>query len=124
VLCDRYSDSTVAYQGHGRGGDFEAIRRLDALARDGCAPDLTFLLDCDVPAGLGRAAQRPISGTLEDRLEREPIAFHERVRAGFLDLARREPGRIIILDGARPVDGIARQVAAATLDRLEREGIQ
>ena len=110
VLCDRFSDSTIAYQGHGRGLDLEALRALDARARGGLRPSLTFLLDCPVDEGLRRARGRAGPG---DRFERETMAFHERVRAGFLALAAAEPDRFCVLDATEPVDGVRARVAAA-----------
>jgi dTMP kinase len=118
VLCDRFSDSTLAYQGYGRAGDLERVRILDAVTRDGCGPDLTFLLDCEVATGLERAARRPAQAMREDRFEREPEAFHRRVRAGFLELARREPSRFVTLDAAESADAVAAHVLAVTLERL------
>jgi len=114
VLCDRFSDSTIAYQGYGRGLDLEAVRVLDARARGGVWPSLTFLLDCPVEEGLRRARGRPGAG---DRFERETPAFHERVRAGFLALAAAEPGRFCVLDAAEPIDSVRARVCAAA-DRL------
>jgi len=80
VLCDRFSDSTLAYQGYGRGLDMDVVRALDARARDGVTPGLTLLFDCPVKVGLERARARSAAG---DRFEREAVAFHERVREGF-----------------------------------------
>jgi dTMP kinase len=118
VLCDRFSDSTLAYQGYGRGGDLSLIRRLDAAARSGVTPDLTFLFDCPVAVGLGRARGRPPASASEDRFEREPDSFHERVRQGFLEIARSEPARIVALDGTRPPEETAAEVLAESLRRL------
>lgn len=95
VLCDRFSDSTVAYQGHGRQLGPDTVRQLDDVARAGIRPDLTILCDCPPEIGLARAAGR--TGA-RDRLEREPLAFHERVRAGFLALAAAEPDRHVLID--------------------------
>ncbi len=110
VLCDRFSDSTIAYQGYGRGLDLEALRALDARARGGLRPSLTLLLDCPVDEGLRRARGRSGPG---DRFERETVAFHERVRAGFLALAAAEPDRFCVLDATEPVDRVRARVAAA-----------
>ena len=114
VLCDRFSDSTLAYQGYGRGLDVEAIRVLDARARDGVRPALTFLLDCPVEEGLRRAGAR---GRPDDRFERAPVAFHERVRSGFLALASSEPDRFCVIDATAPTDAVQARVRAAA-DRL------
>lgn len=107
VLCDRFTDSTLAYQGYGRGLDLSQLRQLNDIADAGTKPDLTLLFDCPVAVGLGRTASRqaeaPSGAPLEDRFEREQLAFHEKVRAGFLDLARQEPARFRVIDAARPV---------------------
>jgi dTMP kinase len=97
ILCDRFFDATIAYQGYGRGLDIEMLIRLSLVASQSIAPDITFLLDID--AGLSRERVRLRGAT--DRLEREDEAFHERVRAGYLELARRFD-RIVILDGREP----------------------
>jgi len=115
VLCDRFSDSTIAYQGYARGLDLAALRALDARARDGLAPDLTFLLDCPVAAGLARARQRT---GVADRFEREAVEFHERVRAGFHALAAAEPARFRVLDSTAPFAEVHAQIVAETEQRL------
>lgn len=102
VLCDRFTDSTVAYQGHGRGLDLELIARLNTLAADGLRPDLTFLLDLEPEIGLTRAAQRvTLRPERHDRIEGEVLGFHQRVRAGYRAIAAAEPDRVILLDAAR-----------------------
>jgi dTMP kinase len=117
VLCDRFSDSTIAYQGYGRGLDLDALCAMDAGARDGLAPGLTLLLDCPVEVGLRRARQRSAAG---DRFERETVEFHERVRAGFLALAKGNPARFRVLDATAPVDDVCRRVIAEVDARLGR----
>jgi dTMP kinase len=111
VLCDRFTDSTLAYQGYGRGLDLALLRQFNSVADDGTRPDLTLLLDCPVDVGLGRTASRqaqsPSGAPKEDRFEREKLEFHERVRAGFLDLARQEPERFRIIDAARSADDVS-----------------
>ena len=102
VVCDRYADSTYAYQGYGRGLDMDILRRITAFATRGLVPDLTFLIDIPVREGLHRKRQ----GDGEDdwnRMEAEVIAYHERVRQGYLELARQEPERWVVLDGREPV---------------------
>ncbi|OGP98418.1 MAG: dTMP kinase, partial [Deltaproteobacteria bacterium RBG_16_55_12] len=83
VLCDRFTDSTLAYQGYGRGVDLDMLRRLNQVASHGITPDVTFLLDCPVEVGLSRTAQRNMNlksgGSREDRFEQERADFHERV---------------------------------------------
>lgn len=98
VLCDRYLDSSVAYQGSGRGLDAGLLRGVTQAATGGLMPDLTVLLDLDPAVGLERAAARGRA----DRLEQADLAFHERVRGGFLALAAAEPGRFLCLDATRP----------------------
>lgn len=115
VLCDRFSDSTIAYQGYGRGLDLDRLRALDAQAREGTAPTLTFLFDCPVAEGLARARARNGAG---DRFEREELAFHERVRRGFHELARAEPDRFRILDTSAPLEDVHAAVVAETEKRL------
>jgi dTMP kinase len=113
VLCDRYNDSTMAYQGYGRGLDLAETRRLCAYASFGLQPDLTFLLDVDVQVGLTRSREkhRRLSGEeVTDRMEAEEIAFHERVRAGYLALAQEEPHRITVLAPSESVEEIHRKI--------------
>src|SRR5579863_1407679 len=95
VISDRYSDSTVAYQGYGRGFDLKLLGELNALASDGMRPDLTIVLDCPAEIGLARTRAR-VKGDVRgpDRFEGEELAFHHRVREGFLALARNEPDRV------------------------------
>ncbi|HEY7863265.1 MAG TPA: dTMP kinase [Thermoanaerobaculia bacterium] len=99
VLCDRYSDATEAYQLAGRGVDPEAIARVDAMARDGLLPDLTLLYDMDPEAGIARAVAR--DGGRRGRFEAAALDFHRRVREAYLAIARREPGRVVVIDAAR-----------------------
>lgn len=112
VLCDRFTDSTVAYQGYGRGMDLRLLQRLNDFADHGFRPDLTFLLDCPVRVALSRTARRQdaTDQSREDRFEREQIEFHEKVRAGFLELAQAEPGRFRIIDALRPVEETAAEI--------------
>ena len=111
VLCDRFADSTVAYQGYGRGFDIETIHSLNAHAMDGCVPDLTLLMDIDVQAGRERLAQRNLAhNTTADRIEREALDFHERVRAGFLALAMSWPERIKTINVKREPDVVAAEI--------------
>ncbi|MDO8616989.1 MAG: dTMP kinase [Dehalococcoidia bacterium] len=109
VLCDRFTDSTLAYQGYGRGLDPADIESCNRIATGGLRPDLTLLLDIAPEEGLARA------GTADDAIGREPLAFHERVRRGFLELARREPERCVVLDAALPPDVVTR----AAWDRVQ-----
>jgi dTMP kinase len=112
VLCDRFTDSTLAYQGYGRGIDLAWLRELNNTATGFTRPDLTFLLDCPVELGLSRAAARKYEGgsAREDRFERETIGFHEKVRAGFLHLAQHEPARFCIIDATKSVEESAAEI--------------
>jgi dTMP kinase len=100
VLCDRFSDATLAYQGYGRRVDLKWIQRLNHLSSQGIRPDVTFLLDCPSDVGLKRAIQRnrTLKQEKEERFEREEIQFHRRVRKGYLAIARKEPGRVKVID--------------------------
>lgn len=116
VLCDRYVDSTLCYQGHGRGMDVKHIKAVNELAIDGLWPHLTLLLDLPVEAGLRRAGRRNIEdGTAqtEGRFEAESVAFHERVRQGYLALAAQNPQRFVRIDASLPPDEVFLQCIAA-----------
>lgn len=115
VLCDRFTDSTLAYQGYGRGLPEDLIRRINAFATGGLVPIRTFLLDLSPVNGLARQPQEK-----KDRLDREALAFHERVRIGFLELAAAEPERITVIDASRSADEIAAELRAAVFSLLER----
>jgi len=104
VITDRYLDSSLAYQGAGRGIPTADIARLNSWATDGRTPDLTVLLDLPPELGLSRHAHSA------DRMEAEPVEFHRRVRAGFLVLAHSEPDRYLVLDASQPVDVLTQQV--------------
>ena len=109
VLCDRYADSTFAYQGHGRGLDPELLAAANFMASGGLTPDLTFLLDLPVPIGLARARTRNQSQALQEaRFDSESENFHQRVRPGYLRLAAREPGRFCVLDATDNPAALAR----------------
>ncbi|MDO4263945.1 MAG: dTMP kinase [Deinococcus sp.] len=114
VVCDRYADSTLAYQGYGRGLDLAFLRRVTAEATGGLTPALTVLLDLDPAAGLARVAARG----QPDRLEQAPLDFHARMRAGFLDLAAAEPQRWLVLDAARPADELEEDIWARVQEAL------
>jgi dTMP kinase len=100
VLCDRFSDATLAYQGYGRRIDLKWIDRLNRLASQGIKPHVTFLLDCPSDVGLKRALQRnrTLKQEREERFEREEIQFHQRVRKGYLAIAKKEPCRVKVID--------------------------
>lgn len=121
VLCDRFTDATVAYQGYGRGLDLSLIGQLNRLATDGLTPDLTILMDCPVETGLGRATARiaAATGDREERFERESFGFHGAVRTGYRILAAEEPARFAVIDADRPVSAIAADVSAVVTARLQ-----
>jgi len=114
VLCDRFSDATLAYQGYGRGLDLEMIRTIDRFVTGQMRPNITILLDIDPSAGLGRAHGRNSSRGLETeaRFENEKLAFHERVRRGYLQLAGQEPDRIRIIDASLPPESVQLAIRA------------
>lgn len=107
VVCDRFTDATYAYQGGGRGVPRERIALLEDWAQGDLRPDLTLLLDAPVEVGRVRADGR---AGAPDRFEREPLAFFERVRRTYLELAQREPGRYRVIDAARPLDEVQDQL--------------
>jgi dTMP kinase len=114
VLCDRFYDSTTAYQGYGRRLDLRTIRKLHRVAVGDCRPNLTLVFDVD----LKTAAQR--LGPRRDRLESEPRAFHRRVRRGFLEIAARENRRVKVIDGRRSVEEVFDDVLVHLKRRLSR----
>ena len=111
VVCDRFADSTAAYQGYARGCDLQLIRKINAFAVQSLVPDLTILLDLEVGAGFRRRhARNRRQGTARDRIESEGMDFHRRVRLGYLDLAGRAPGRFAVINAARPVGRVHAEV--------------
>ncbi len=116
VISDRFTDSSFAYQGGGRGLARETIRRIDSVVLDDFKPDLTLLLDLEVETGLARAAAR---GAAESRFEDFDRDFHERLRQSFLDIARREPGRCKVIDAAEEPDAVSQAIWAAVSRRFE-----
>lgn len=122
VISDRFADSTVAYQGYGHGLGREVIERLYDLVLGDFAPDLTLILDMPVAEGLARAAGRAnpqdAAEQEEDRYERMNEAFHERLRQGYLDIARRHPGRCAVIDAATDPETVQRAVCTVIDDRL------
>lgn len=104
VLCDRHIDSTVAYQGYGRGLDIERINMLNNLATNGKKPDLTFVFDVDVETSMKRV------GKEKDRMESAGVEFHNRVRQGYLELAKQEPNRIKVIDATKSIEEIHDEV--------------
>lgn len=105
VLCDRFQDSTLAYQGHGRGLDTHWIDTLGNLATEGLKPNQTLLLDCPVEIGLTRSKARlKEQNSQEDRFEREDLEFHERVRKGYLEISLKEPDRFKVFNAHQEVE--------------------
>ena len=115
VISDRFADSTRAYQGYGHGLDLAMLERLYGVAVGDFRPDLTLVLDLPIDVGLARAAAR--RGT-ETRYESLPIEFHRRVKAGFLEIAKREPSRCVVIDAALDIDTLAATIARTVSDRL------
>jgi dTMP kinase len=118
VLCDRYVDSTVAYQGYGRGLSLETVAQLNRLATDGLVPDLTLVLDLDVAEGLRRVRARRGALAACDPFERLAIEFHERVRKGYWAIREREPDRVALIDADRAQTVVAADIAVLVARRL------
>jgi dTMP kinase len=114
VLCDRYADSTLAYQGYGQGGDLDTLRRLLHFATGGLKPDLTVLLDLDVRKGL----ERRRSGGDWNRLDAFPVDVHERVRRGYLEMAAAEPDRWVIVDAGRKWDEVQEALRQVVMKKI------
>jgi len=115
VLCDRFADSTLAYQGYGHGMDREIIRRLHRLVVGETKPDLTLIFDLPVEAGLERANVR---GEDEDRYERMGLEFHNRLREGFLEIAKKNPARCHVIDATGDIGAVAMAVHDAVTSKL------
>jgi dTMP kinase len=111
VLCDRYTDSTIAYQGYAQGLDLDFLRCANDFATDRFRPDFTILFDLDPQVGLERLVSK-------NRMDRQPIEFHRAVRVGFLQEARMEPRRWIIMDASRPREEVLESVLAVVMERL------
>ncbi|WP_026735152.1 dTMP kinase [Fischerella sp. PCC 9605] len=119
ILCDRYIDSTVAYQGYGRGLDMSLIHELNAIATDGLESDITFWLDVDVEVGLARKRR---SGDVADRIEQEAIAFHRRIQQGYAQLAASYPERIVRVDASASPEVVQKQIQRILTDKLKAWG--
>lgn len=115
VLCDRYYDSTLAYQGYGHGLDLDTLRLITAFATEGLRPDLTLLLDLEAEAGLARRQQ---AGVEWNRLDDYALAFHQRVRAGYLALAAAEPDRWVQFDAQQDRAALAAAIEQEVVGRL------
>src|SRR5262249_20917557 len=118
VLCDRYTDSTLAYQGYGRQLDFTLINQLNQIATSGLKPDLTILFDIDSSQGLGR-----LHPSGHDRLEREALEFHHKVRAGYLKMSADEPERWRILDASKAMSLVQEDLRRILFERFALSGL-
>ncbi|HEX9652119.1 MAG TPA: dTMP kinase [bacterium] len=122
VICDRYFDSTTAYQGYGREIDLDFIQKLHTFVIQNVVPDVTFLIDLEPQVALER---KKVSNTEMDRLEKEDLSFHHKVRDGYLKLARAEAQRFKVIDGARPIDEVHHEIyqfVKVTLNNRELNG--
>ena len=121
VIADRFTDATAAYQGYGRGLGVETVRTIESVACSGVQPDLTLLLDIDPETGVRRALERNEQETVsESRMEKQGPAFFEKVRAGYLELARQQPDRIKTIDAGGTVEETAAAIESAVAPALER----
>ncbi|HCM96579.1 MAG TPA: dTMP kinase [Anaerolineae bacterium] len=118
VLCDRYADSTLAYQGYGHQQNLDEVRALIRYATGGLQPDLTLLLDVDVEIGLKRSSQRRSKGGEWNRLDAYELEFHQRVRQGYLELVKAEPERWVVVDAARRWQEVQSALRQVIGDRL------
>jgi dTMP kinase len=123
VICDRYLDATIAYQGFGRGLDLEIINILNKKATGGLLPDVTILMDCEEDVGIKRALERNKESSQEDqgRFEKEKMEFHHRVRQGYLTLADKNKGRYIVIDAAKTVDEVEKDIIRALKQHVDSE---
>lgn len=118
VLCDRFYDATTAYQGKGRGLDRKLIEDLNEIASGGLKPDLTFLIDCPVEIGIERAVKRSNSESPEEmRFEKEALTFHQKVLAGYMEIAKAEQHRIVIINGNRRVEEVHGEILKTFLNK-------
>lgn len=123
VICDRFTDSTRAYQGYGHGLDLDVIENLKDTVLEDLEPDLTFILDIDSKAGLERSERRLAAEALdikqkEDRFESLDISFHEKLRQGFLEIAKNNPDRCKVFDASKDLDAIAADILKSTQEKL------
>lgn len=121
VLCDRFTDATVAYQGYGRGFSVELIQKTNDLATESLRPDLTFLLDCPAEEGLKRVAERKaLKKAADDRFEEEPLEFHQRIRDGYLAITKEGKNRFVIVDASQDVEAVHQKITQEILSRLSK----
>ena len=125
ILCDRYADSTMAYQGYGHGLDLDVLAMITRFATAGLVPDLTIYLDVPVEQGLSRKHQAFEAGESElNRMDRKELAFHRRVRAGYLEMAAQEPARWVIVDASRPIEVVQADIREHVIAALGADGAQ
>jgi len=125
VLCDRYADSTLAYQGYGHGLDLQVLQVITSFATGGLKPDLTIYLDVDVEEGLKRKLSAYQAGEAEwNRMDQQEIAFHRRVRQGYLQMAAAEPERWVVIEAAQPPDVAQRAIRTEVEARLPHDSGQ
>lgn len=115
VVCDRYYDSTLAYQGYGLGLDLDALRAITKFATRGLVPDLTFYVDVPAEVGLARRHQAETN-----RLDHKDVDYHARVRNGYLELAKAEPHRFIVIDGTGTIEQVQEEIRARMMEELKR----
>lgn len=123
IISDRFSDSTLAYQGYGHGYALEKIKKLDDLVLEGLKPDLTFILDIDPEKGIERSTRRLSQESsafdrMEDRFEQLGVAFHEKLREGFWEIARQEPKRCVVIDASQPLDVVTEDIQKVIEEKL------
>lgn len=118
VFCDRYTDSTIAYQGYGRNLDFKLIDLVNDIATQGLRPDFTILFDIESSAGLAR-----LHPSGHDRLEREALEFHQKVRGGYLELSKRDPDRWRTLDAAGPMHAVQEELRRIVMEALQSKPV-
>lgn len=123
VICDRFTDSTLAYQGYGHGLDIQKIKDVQTITIEDFAPDLTFILDIDINIGLERSKKRLAADKgyeqTEDRFERLDSAFHERLRQGFLDIAAQDTARCHVEDASQPIELVSEAIKRIALERIK-----
>lgn len=118
VLCDRFADSTLAYQGYGHRADLDVLRAITHFATGGLVPDVTFYLDISIEEGLRRKAKGHLSEW--NRMERKDLDYHDRVHQGYLEMARMEPARWVIIDASRDIETVQRAIREEIARRLDR----
>jgi dTMP kinase len=117
VLCDRFAEATIAYQGYGRGFPLDVLDRINAFAADDLVPDMTYIFDCPVACAQERLTA---SKKAPDRLETNALAFHQRVRQGYLALAKQHPGRIMLVDAGRSITDVSAEISGGIATILAR----